>query len=163
MKNLFAIALVGAAIYSLVGCGSTSAKDARSAAINASGDASIENWVSPVLKTTRLFTLRIDGELLQSKGKRGVYALSPGKHRLEVHCQFSRLLPQLIIDAGMAVVELDAKAGTRYRLQTEKVGALAADVWIVNVATGELAVPRTRVELIANPQEVPLFIPIVST
>lgn len=154
----FLVLLAAAAALLHTSCSTAPSKDERSAAINATGAASIENWSSPFLKTTRVFVLQIDGKFLQSGGKRGVYPLAPGKHTLEVHCHFSRLVPRLIIDAGVLKVELPAEAGIGYRLCGEKVGELVAEVWIENVATGGDVVSRTRVELTANPQEVPVFV-----
>jgi hypothetical protein len=145
----------------LTGCASSSAvKDERSAAITATGAASIENWRSPVMKTTRVFVTHVDGEFLQTSGQRGVYSLQPGRHTFTVQVHFSRLVPQLIIDAGLAQLELEAHAGARYRLRAEKAAGLVAEVWIENAATGEIAVPRTQVDLAANPQDVPLIVPI---
>lgn len=159
-RALLTTAIAAALAVVFPGCSSTAVKDERSAAINATGAASIENWRSPVMKTTRVFLTHVDGEFLQTSGQRGVYSLAPGSHTLAVQVHFSRLMPQLIIDAGIATLTLEARSGTRYRLRAEKMAKLSAEVWVENVANGEIVVRRTAVDLRANPQDIPLVIPI---
>lgn len=156
--RLLAFAIVTLASFLGPSCTSP-AKAERSAAITATGDASIENWVVKGLTTTRIFVFKVDGEVLQPRGRRGVYPLSPGVHELTIYCQFTRMaVMDLMIDAGETALRLDAKPGTRYRLRTQKHSKSSALVWIEEVATGTPVTKRVTVALAENPQNVPTVI-----
>ena len=144
----------------LAGCASPD-KSARSAEIMATGQASLENYTSRGLKTTRIFALKIDGELLQAKWKKGVYSLSSGLHEVRIICQFSRFsFGDLVIDAGDVTLRFEAEPKTRYRILGQKLSETAAEIWIENVMTGVAVTSRLAVQLNANPQNIPIIIPI---
>lgn len=149
-------------ILLLVGCGTPpSVKTERSQAITATGQASIENTVKKGLTTTRLWALKIDGELVQPGKSRGVHPLAPGHHEVLVLAWFSRMANlDLVIDAGEATLPLDAKPGVRYRVTGRKLSKEAAEVWIEDVGTGQPATAVARISLNPNPQNIPIFIPI---
>ena len=147
------------ALLALAAC-TSSKRTERSEAINATGQASLENWTS-LGKMTRIMVIKIDGELLQTKGTKGVFPLSPGRHEAKVICTFSRItLADLIVDAGDASLTFEAKAGTRYRAMAKKVDASSVELWIEDVGTGLPVTEKVPSPLNANPQNVPLFIPI---
>lgn len=158
LQKLMALVIIA----SLMGCGtSPEEKTARSTTITATGRASIENWSSLGLKTTRLLIIHIDDVLLQSKGAKGVYPLTSGPHIVHVNCQFSRpTLTDLIIDAGDAQLRFEAKAGVRYRIQGQKLNNASAELWVAEVATGQAVTERLNVPLNATPQHVVVPIPI---
>lgn len=155
--------LLGVAVTALlfaVGC-STAAKTERSAAITAAGDASIENWKGRNPYGSRAYVLRIDGALVQPKDQKGVYALAAGRHTLHVNCAFGRMaLTDLVIDAGEAQVEFEARAGTRYRIVGDKLSRTRAEIVIEDVTSGARVVGPIEVPLTDNPQNIPLLIPI---
>lgn len=159
MKSWVPILLV---IVLLAGCGTPpSVRTERSQAITATGQASIENTIKKGFHTTRLFALKIDGELVQQGKSRGVHPLSPGHHEVLVLAWFSRMGGlDLVIDAGEATLPLEAKSGVRYRVTGRKLGNEAAEVWIEDANTGQPATPVTRVKLNPNPQDIPILIPI---
>lgn len=151
--------ILAVASLALAGCASPDRSE-RSSEVTATGSASIEGYTSPGMKLTKLRVLHIDKELVQPKGMKGVYPLAPGTRELHVTCEFSRLVPTLIIDAGDAVFQLEAKPKTRYRLAAKKVSENSAEMWIEDVTNARDATERRTVPLNANPQQVPLIIPV---
>lgn len=163
MQNLpfFRCATLITALLLLVGCVADSGKAERSASITATGLASIENHVVKGLRVTRVYVLRIDGDILQMHGKRGVYELSPGRHEIDVNCEFGRpTIGDLYIDAGTFRFELVASAGSRYRVRAQKLSVEKAELWIEDVATEMPVAPKVIVPLTATGQNIPVFVPI---
>jgi hypothetical protein len=160
--RLFDTGLIAASVALLLcGCVADRGKAARSADIVANGDASIENWGVKGLSVTRIFVLRIDGTQVQPSGKRGVYALNPGPHEIDVICSFSRMaISDLYLDGGMHRFRLDAKSGTRYRVRGEKLSVDRALLWIENVAGEQVVGDKIEVPLTAAGQNAPIPIPI---
>lgn len=154
------VALTGA-LSLLTSCVADKGKAERSALITATGSASIENHVVKGLWVTRVYVLRIDGDILQMHGKRGVYELSPGRHEVDVNCEFGRpTIGDLYIDAGTHRFEFVASARSRFRVRAQKLSVEKAELWIEDVATETPVVPKVVVPLSATAQNIPVFIPI---
>lgn len=162
MNSRFFITTLALALLGLAGC-KTAAKTERSAAITATGEASIENrrqTNQSLIYSDYIFAVKIDGQLLQTRGKKGVYPLTPGPHEIDVMCHFGRMAlgSPLIIDMGQVLIHFEAKAGIRYRLTGKKHSHTSAELWIEDVKNGTAVTPRLPVALLANPQHVPVFI-----